>query len=330
MRLLLVAVLVLAGWALPLAGSSIVRRNGSPQQLIGFSLASLAAMAAGVVVGLGAILDPGVLPLRDLPALFGRCVDAAGRILEHPVRQWPRIVAALVLLAVIVRLVWASITLIREARSRSNIVDAIGREAQSAGVADMALIVVPADEPFAFTVGLRRRRVIVSAAVLTTLGEDERTAVLAHERAHGEGWHAALLSIGTVLSRAFPFIRPLRTCADQLLVGLEMAADEAAARVVGDPLIVARALLAVAPYAPKGTTGLGVVATAIAARVERLTSVVDLVRPRGRAASWMVGLAVSIAFVLLLVLPASAQALTGNGRMVAIHAACHLPHAPDL
>ena len=152
--------------------------------------------------------------------------------------------------------------------------------------------------------------------------------MLAHERAHVRGWHPALLSVGTVLSRAFPFIRPLRASADQLLVGLEMAADEAAARAVGDPLIVARALLALTPYAPRGTTGLGVAGTAIRARVERLTASVGSGPPPDRAAaSWMVGSAVSIAFVLLLALPASAQALTGNGRVVAIHAACHLPHA---
>lgn len=328
MRLVLVAALVLAGWALPLAGSRIVRRSGSPQQLIGFSLASLAAMGAGVVVGLGAILDPGALPLRDLPTLFGRCVDAAGRILEHPVRQWPRILAALLLLAVVVRLVWATVILVREARSRSKLVDAIGRQARSTNVPTMALIVVPGDEPFAFTVGLRRRRVVVSASVLTTVGEDERTAVLAHERAHARGWHPALLSIGMVLSRAFPFIRPIRTCADQLLMGLEMAADEAAARVVGDPLIVARALLALAPHAPRRTAGLGVAATAIAARVERLAAAVEAERRPGRAASLMVGVAASIAFVLLAALPAGAQALTGDGRVVAIHAACHLPHRP--
>ena len=304
-----------------------MRRHGSPQQVIGFSLASLVAMGAGLIVGLGAVLDPGALPVRDLPALVGRCVDAAGRILEHPVRHWPRIMAAFLLLAVIVRFVWSWLASLLEARSRSRIVDAIGREAPSADVDGTDLIVVPADEPFAFTVGLRRRRVIVSTPVLTTLGEEERTAVLAHERAHVRGWHPALLSVGMVLSRAFPFVRPLRACADQLLAGLEMAADEAAARAVGDPLIVARALLALAPYAPKGTTGLGVAGTAVGARVERLTSV-GSGRPRGqRAAAWMVGSAVSIALVLLLVLPASAQALTGNGRVLAIHAACHLPHA---
>jgi hypothetical protein len=32
--------------------------------------------------------------------------------------------------------------------------------------------------------------------------------------------------------------------------------------------------------------------------------------------------------LLVLVVPASARALTGNGRAIAIHAACHLPH-PD-
>ena len=327
MRLSFIVILVTAAWVLPLAGARVMERHGSPQQVIGFSLASLAAMGAGLIVGLGAILDPGALPVRDLPSLLGRCVDAAGRILEHPVRHWPRIIAAILLLAVIARLAWSWIASVRDARSRSRMLDAIGREAPSADVAGMSLVVVPAEEPFAFTVGLRRRRVIVSTPVLSTLGEGERMAVLAHEHAHVRGWHPALLSIGTVLSRAFPFIRPLRACADQLVVGLEMAADQAAARAVGDPLIVARALLALAPHAPKGTAGLGVAGTDIGTRVARLTSINPGTARGRRAAAWMVGSAVTLAFVLLLVLPASAQALTGDGRVLAIHAACHLPHS---
>ena len=326
MRLMFIAVVVTAAWVLPLAGASVMRRHGSPQQVIGFSLASLAAMGAGLIVGLGAILDPGALPVRDLPALLGRCVDAAGRILEHPVRHWPRIMAAFVLLAVLARLAWSWIASVRDARSRSRMLDAIGREAPSADVAGMNLILVPAEEPFAFTVGLRRRRVIVSTPVLSALGTNERMAVLAHEIAHVRGWHPALLSIGMVLSRAFPFIRPVRVCADQLLIGIEMAADQAAARAVGDPLIVARALLALAPYTPKGTAAVGVTGTDLGTRVERLTSD-DPATTRGhRVAPWMMGSAVTLASVLLLVLPASAQALTGDGRVLAIHAACHLPH----
>ncbi len=327
MRLLIIAGLVSTAWVLPLAGASVMRRHGSPRQVIAFSLASLAAMGAGLIVGLGAILDPAALPVGDLPALLGRCVDAAGRILEHPVRHWPRIMAAFLLLAAIARLAWSWVTSVRDARSRSRMLDAIGREAQSADVADMSLIVVPGDEPFAFTLGLRRRRVIVSTSVLSALGEGERMAVLAHERAHVRGWHPALLSIGTVLSRAFPFIPPLRVCADQLLVGLEMAADQAAVRAVGDPLIVARALLALAPYVPKGTAGLGVAGTDIGTRVERLISIGSGTTRGRRVAPWLVGSAVTLAFVFLLVLPASAQALTGDGRVLAIHAACHLPHS---
>lgn len=328
MRLWFIVGLVSAACVLPLAGSSVMRREGSPRQIIAFSLASLTALTAALIVGLGAILDPGALPVRDLPALLGRCIDAAGRILEHPVRHWPRILAAFLLVAVISRLIWSWVATVRDARSRLRIVDAIGHHAPSADFEDMDVIVVPADEPFAFTVGLRRRRVVISRPVLTQLGPDERRAVLAHEHAHVRAWHSTLLTVGAVLARAFPFIRPLRICADQLVVGLEMAADEAAARAVGEPIIVARTLLALAPHAPRGIMGLGVAGTAIGDRVERLTRSVDSGTRLGRATAACVWLsAVSIAFVLLLVLPASARVLTGDGRVLAIHAACHLPHS---
>jgi hypothetical protein len=285
------------------------------------------AMTAALIVGLGAIVDPGALPVRDLPTLLGQCIDAAGRILEHPVRHWPRMAAAVLLVVVFLRVGWCWFSSFRDARSRLKLVDAIGHHVPSADFGGMDVLVVPGDEPFAFTVGLRRRRVVVSSPVLGEIGQDEREAVLAHERAHVRAWHAVLLTVGAVLSRSFPFIRPIRACADQLVVGLEMAADEAAARAVGDPIIVARALSALAPYAPRGTTGLGVAGTAIHDRVERLTKPVNSGSRLGRAtATGLVLSTVTIASVLFLILPATAPALTGNGRILAIHAACHLPH----
>lgn len=329
MRLWLVVGLVAAACLLPAAGSRIIRRGGTPKQMIAFSIASLVAMTAAVIVGLGAIVDPGALPVRDLPVFLGRCIDAAGRILEHPVRQWPRIVAAVLLVTAVLRLLWSCVATVRDARSLTRVVDAIGLHAPSVDGNDMDVLVVPADEPFAFTVGLRRRRIVVSEPVLTRLGLREREAVLAHERAHVQAWHAALLTVGAVLSRAFPFISPLRVSAGQLLAGLEMAADEVAARTLGDPLVVARTLLALAPHAPPGRMHLGVAESGIADRVERLTKAGIAPPLLSRLAAGAVLLSmVCLALVLLLALPASAGALSDDGRAIAIHAACHLPHIP--
>lgn len=327
MRLWLIAASVAAAWLVPVAGSAVFRREGTPRQVIAFSLASLVAIATALIVGLGTVLDPSALPVRDLPTLIGRCVDAAGRILEHPLRHWPRIAAALLLVVVIVRLIWALVSTVRDARSRLKVVDAIGREVPSSDRGGMDVLVVPSDDPFAFTVGLRRRRVVVSASLFTYLEEDECVAVLAHERAHVRSAHSFLLTAGAVLSRAFPFFPPVRLCADQLLAGLEMAADAAAARAVGDPLVVARALVALAPHAPRGRLGLGVAEAAISDRVQRLirSGAPPTWVPRIRVGSILFSMA-SLVFILLLVLPASARVLGGDGRAIAIHAACHLPH----
>lgn len=327
MRLWPIAALAVAALLLPIAGSAVIRREGTPTQVIAFSLASLVAIATALIVGLGTIVDPSALPVRDLPALVGRCVDAAGRILEHPIRHWPRIAASILLVAVIVRLIWSFVATIRDARSRLKIVDAIGLDVPSSDLGGMDVLVVPADQPFAFTVGLRRRRVVVSESLFTHLGEEERLAVLAHEHAHVRSGHALLLTMGAVLSRAFPFFPPVRLCVDQLLAGLEMAADAAASRVVGNPFIVARALVALAPHAPRSTLGLGVAEAAISDRVERLTrSAATPTRARRIRVGSVLFSMTSLAFVLLLALPASARVLSGDGRAIAIHAACHLPH----
>jgi hypothetical protein len=321
-------VAVAAAFVVPLLTARLVRLRGTPRQVIAFSLAALVAIAAAVIVGLAAIVDPGSLSINDLPVVVGRCIDAAGEILDHPVSHWPQIVAAVLLVAALARLMWSATLTFRDAASRARIVEAIRGHAGPAPAADPGLLVVPADRPFAFTVGLVRRRVVVSEPVLTELGEPERQAVLAHERAHARSGHAALLTAGAIVARAFPFVPPLRMLTEQLLAGLEMAADESAARVVGDPLVVARTILRLAPDAPRATIGLGVGIAAVGWRVERLIASSRVAgRRRRMLAGFVVASVFAIASGLILALPRSATALGAGERAMVVHAVCHLPHA---
>jgi hypothetical protein len=120
----------------------------------------------------------------------------------------------------------------------------------------------------------------------------------------------------------------VRRAASQLVLGLEMAADDAAAKSVGDPMVVAGALVDLAERsADQPIQGLAAVGGDLQARVKRLA------RPRaGRVASrrvaWVaLSLVGALLMTLVLAFPVSARNLTGRGRDRAIHDVCHLPHS---
>jgi len=105
------------------------------------------------------------------------------------------------------------------------------------------LEIVESKRFFAYAVPTRVGCVVVSTGLLAPLSTDERRAVLAHERAHLRlGHHRYLLAVE--LSQAIlPFLKPLGA---QVRHATERAADEAAASVVADRHVVARAISAVA------------------------------------------------------------------------------------
>ncbi len=105
------------------------------------------------------------------------------------------------------------------------------------------LEVVESERCFAYAVPTRAGCVVVSTGLLAPLSTDERRAVFAHERAHLRlGHHRYLLAVE--LSQAIlPFLKPLGA---QVRHATERAADEAAASVVADRHVVARAISTVA------------------------------------------------------------------------------------
>jgi hypothetical protein len=105
------------------------------------------------------------------------------------------------------------------------------------------LEIVESKRCFAYAVPTRVGCVVVSTGLLAPLSTDERRAVFAHERAHLRlGHHRYLLAVE--LSQAvLPFLKPLGA---QIRHATERTADEAAASVVADRRVVARAISAVA------------------------------------------------------------------------------------
>ncbi len=106
----------------------------------------------------------------------------------------------------------------------------------------VAVYLLPVERPVAFAVGLRRAQVVMSQGLMDLLSTEERRAAVAHEVAHVRGGHPSLLFIGRVMSQAFGVLPPARLSFASLRRELEAAADDEAARAVGDPEVVARAI----------------------------------------------------------------------------------------
>ena len=306
-------------------GRRLVRR-GSPRVLIAVAVTSMASMALASVVILGMIVGSASLPTRTLPTLVERCVGAAGQLLRHPIQHWPRIIAAMLLLAIAARAVWAVVMTGRTARRQR-----IALLGLPSAITSEGQVVIASERPFAFTAGvLLRHEVFISQGLIDRLSPAAVQAVLAHERAHAEGRHGSLHIVGVAVARAFSFLPPMRLAADQLVLGLEMAADERALTEINDPTVLATALIDVAHQTREHPVGsLAASATGLETRVRRLTQPADDRAPRQRSlfGRGAVLLSVATLLVLLAALPLSARNLTGTGRAEAAHAVCHLPHA---
>ncbi|WP_267243592.1 M56 family metallopeptidase [Streptomyces sp. PR69] len=109
-----------------------------------------------------------------------------------------------------------------------------------AGLPDREVAVLPDQVPYAYALpGRRRRRVVVTTALLDCLEPAERRALFAHERAHLAAQHHRYLLAVQLAARANPFLRPLRTAVSYTA---ERWADEEAANAVGSRRTVAHAI----------------------------------------------------------------------------------------
>lgn len=99
------------------------------------------------------------------------------------------------------------------------------------------------DTPFAFTAGLLRPRVIVSAGLERALSDEQLQAALAHELTHARRRHALTRVTTRVLGcLLLPALR--RPLLDALVLAQEQEADDEAAAEVGSRTLVAETLLA--------------------------------------------------------------------------------------
>jgi Zn-dependent protease with chaperone function len=187
---------------------------------------------------------------------------------------------------------------------------------------------LPFDGPVAFTTGLVRPVTVVSEGLMRALQPEERSAVLAHERAHASRRHTAALFAGRVIARAFGFVPGVRVSVQLLVTALEAQADDDAAAAVGDPLVVVRALATTARLTleqPAATVGIA--GGEIGYRIRHLTAER---RSGARRGLIVVLFLATIGMVLAqgVAWSAGKRALTRERLAFAQHDTCHPSHEP--
>ncbi|WP_259471646.1 M48 family metalloprotease [Streptomyces shenzhenensis] len=159
------------------------------------------------------------------------------------------------------------------------------------------LCVIDSPRPDAYALPGRVNRIVVTAGMLRSLRAAEREVLFAHERAHNAERHHYFLAVAEIAANCHPALRRVR---DAIRLAAELAADEAAARAVGDrklaAVAVARAALASHEAGPttRPYLTLGAETGPVAHRV---TTLLEPSAPRTTASRW---LAVIAALVVLL------------------------------
>jgi Zn-dependent protease with chaperone function len=310
---------------LPYAAGDRIRRSADARHLILLSVTSLVGLSVGALMILAAAVGPQSLPAAAIPDAVGRCVDAVGRLWSHPVTHWPNIVVGTLVVALMIRYAFCAFQTAREARRQK--LAALERGSETKAFRGASITVVSAPAPVAYTAGLLRPLIVVSTGFLSDIPAAERAAVLAHERAHVRGSHPVLLFVGRSVERAFGFIPPVQEAAALLLTGLELAADDAAVRSTGDPLVVARALVRMGSVVVGPAAALSAAGGDLSLRGRRLLRVGQERSPRAWAAgrALVVG-AFTLFAALLITFAADAPRTSPLARTQELHSVCHLPH----
>lgn len=196
-----------------------LQRGAAPETLI--------ALAAVTLLGIAAV-----------PVAFAICT--AGLALQRGASQAPSVEAllGLLLVAIAAGRTLACVVAIRR-RWR-----ALARTAAALKLPELGgARVLPVGELLAFVAG---SEAFISKGLLERLDPVQRKAVIEHEREHAQRGHARLAAAARALSHGALGIAPARSAAEALDRELDVLADRAALRALGDPRPVSAALRAVA------------------------------------------------------------------------------------
>ncbi len=216
------------------------------------TLSSLALTAVGGAM-LGVLALGGAIRIPQVAAIGHLSLPVIRRSEDTSLPV--ALVAGLVLLAATCSMLYALVRQVRAVRAATR----AARDLPGDG--DLA--VLDDDEPEAFALPGWPGRVVVSTGMLAALTDAERTALLAHERAHLESRHYLFRTAVALAAAANPLLRPARQA---VMYATERWADECAAQAVADRTVAARAVgkaalatrkRATAPIAALGVAGPG-------------------------------------------------------------------------
>ena len=246
--------LLLLPLVLPFLAPMLARRTLdrlAPATALWVLTASALALAGTCVAALGALVLTGLLKLPAFAAL-GELV--------HPLRtpsDYLVLPAAMAATGVLTVSVW---TLVRSAFRQTRAFRTARTQADCRPAAG-DLCVIDSPDPDAYALPGRPHRIVVTTAMVRSLGPAEREALFAHERAHNQAGHHYFLAAAEIAAHCHALRRP-RT----VRLAAERAADEAAAEVTGDRRLIATAIARAAlaghaspstrpDFAPAVTTG---------------------------------------------------------------------------
>ena len=237
------------------------------------AIAAWQALASSVLLSIaaaGAALAIGFQHVRgDLAQLFNLCAETLKHGYASPGGTAVATLGLASLSILVARTLWCALSIWRqdasERRARVAMLDLVGHAGIVPGV-----LVLDHHAAYAFCIGGRQHRVVVTSALLDSLDHRELDAVLAHEAAHlRQRHHAALMICRIAFGTLAPFFPAFRTTLPLVRLLAELCADDSARKRVGvAPLQSALLHLARMP-APSGT--LAASASDVETRLVRLT-----------------------------------------------------------
>jgi uncharacterized membrane protein/Zn-dependent protease with chaperone function len=163
-----------------------------------------------------------------------------------------------------VRLATAVLGMRARAHEHARAVRLVGHRTSEADV-----VIVEASKAAAYCVAGRPPAIVVTSAARAALDDRQLAAVLAHERAHLAGHHAAIVSALRALAAVFPRLSLITEGAQQVSRLLEMCADDVAARRHSSRALLS-GLITLCTSAP--AEALAAADLAVLARAERLAA----------------------------------------------------------
>jgi Zn-dependent protease with chaperone function len=235
---------------------------------------SVAAWLSAIGLVLGAVVTAGVGLLGDL--LRGH-TDASARYCMNLVLMlhrlgWPgHIALAAMAVAGVVVTVVAVRRLVRtlrkfwmRSREHADAARILGSSTIRPGV-----IVLEAERPAAYCVAGRPDAIVLTTAALDTLPESQLAAVVAHERAHLDGWHPQVMMLLRALAATMPRIPLFPAAVTSVGRLVEMWADDVAARRHGRAVLLGGIVTLAGQPRARGSA-MGIADTSVAQRVTRL------------------------------------------------------------